>query len=177
MRSRAELRSSAEWLLRAALLATLAIALWRSMRPVAAVFGTRATSTTALARDLDAVVADPTIHAVDVGIDAMPSRTERDVLIALRKVGLAVRWNGSPPALAIEAVRVREPDDRARLLVAGGGTVPMSVVDSAGLLDTIRAKAGATVDVASIVGAVRVEHGKFAARAVAPAGESTRAVL
>jgi hypothetical protein len=158
-------------------LATLAIALWRSMRPVAALSTSRSTSTSALARDLDAVVSDPTVAALDVGIDAMPSRAERDLLIALRKVGLTVRWNGSPPAFAIEAVRVREPDDRARLLVVGAGSVPMSVADSAGVLDTIRAKAGATLDVASIVGAVRVERGTFAARAVAPTGQPNRAVL
>jgi hypothetical protein len=107
----------------------------------------------------------------------MPTRTEREALIALRRNGVAVHWTGAPPSLTLEATRVREPEARARLHVAGGGAQVIALVDSAGLLDTVRAGAGATVDAASIVGAVRAEQGKFVASAHAPAPDARRAVL
>ncbi|HEY5441689.1 MAG TPA: hypothetical protein VIJ90_10450 [Gemmatimonadaceae bacterium] len=177
MRSHAELRRAAEWLLRAALFAALGIALWRSLQHEGRASGSRSTSTSALARDLDAIISDPAVVAIDLAIDAMPSRAERDVLVALRRAGVTVRWRGTPPALAVEATRVREPDERARILVGAGTSTPISLVDSAGLLGTVRARTGATIEAATIVGAVRAQQGKFAARAVAPVGEPRRAVL
>ena len=177
MRSRADLRSTGEWVLRVALLAALGVALWRSLRPVEVSLTSRAVSASALGRDLDAMLTDPLLSAVDLTIDAMPSRAERELLMALRRAGVAVRWHGNPPALAIEAVRVREPDERTRLLIAGNGGVPLVLVDSAGLLDSIRGRSVATVDVASVVGAVRAEQGRFAARAVVGSSDPRRAVL
>ena len=177
MRSRADLRSTGEWVLRVALLAALGVALWRSLRPVEVSVTSRAVSASALGRDLDAMLTDPLLSAVDLTIDAMPSRAERELLMALGRAGVAVRWHGNPPALAIEAVRVREPDERTRLLIAGNGGVPLVLVDSAGLLDSIRGRSVATVDVASVVGAVRAEQGRFAARAVVGSSDPRRAVL
>ena len=177
MRSRADLRSTGEWVLRVALLAALGVALWRSLRPVEVSVTSRAVSASALGRDLDAMLTDPLLSAVDLTIDAMPSRAERELLMALGRAGVAVRWHGNPPTLAIEAVRVREPDERTRLLIAGNDGVPLVLVDSAGLLDSIRGRSVATVDVASVVGAVRAEQGRFAARAVVGSSDPRRAVL
>jgi hypothetical protein len=176
MRSRAERRRIGEWVLRAALLAVLVVALWRSLQRTDASRSARSTSTTALSKDLDAIAANADVDGIDLTIDAMPSRTDRDALAALRRNGVAVRWNGSPPPLALEATRAREPEARARLHVVGGAQV-LALVDSAGLLDSVRAGAGATVDASSIVGAVRAEQGKFAASAHAPIQETRRAVL
>ena len=177
MPSRAERRRVAEWALRAALLVALAVALWLSMRPTRAMTASHSTSTSALARDFDAIIANASVSSVDLGLDAMPSTAERDLLVALRRAGTTVRWHGTPRAMAIEGVRVREPDDRARILVTGLGSTPLALVDSAGLLDTVRAKAGATIDVASIVGAVRAEQGRFAARTRVATGGARKAVL
>ncbi|MEO8335267.1 MAG: hypothetical protein ABI664_09850 [bacterium] len=176
MRSRAEHRRAGEWVLRAALLAVLGIALWRSLQPLDALRSTRTATVSALKTNF-AGIANGAVSGVDLTIDAMPSRAQRDALIALRRSGVAVRWNGSPPALALEASRAREPEARARLHVIGGGTQPITLVDSAGLLDTVRAGAGATVHAANIVGAVRAEQGKFSATAHAPIQETRRAVL
>ena len=164
-------------MLRTTLLAALGVALWRSLPPVDVSATSRAVSASALGRDLDAMLTDPVLSAVDLTIDAMPSRAERELLMALRRAGVAVRWHGGPPALAIEAVRVREPDERTRLLVTGGGGAPIVLADSAGVLDSIRGGSVATVDVASVVGAVRAEQGRFAARAVVGSSGPRRAVL
>ena len=167
----------AEWLLRIALLIVLAVALWRSVQRATAARATRSIRASALARDLGPIVSTAAVSAVDVSADAMPSRAERDALMALRHAGVTVHWNGAPPPLVLEATRVREPDARTRVRVTGGGAMPVALVDSAGLLDTARTAAGATIEAASVVGAVRAEQGRFSARAYAPAPETRRAVL
>src|SRR5689334_9759151 len=117
MPSRAERRLVGEWVLRAALLATLGVALWRSLQPSSTSHVGRATSASAMERDLGRLVASSAVTSIDLTVDALPNRAERDALTALRRNGVAVRWNGSPPALAIEATRAREPEARARLHV------------------------------------------------------------
>ncbi|MEP6992518.1 MAG: hypothetical protein ABJA80_16410 [bacterium] len=176
MPSRAERRRTGEWALRAVLLAALGVALWRSLRPADEARSARAISASALSRELDAIVSSPSVRATDVFIDAMPSAAERGLLVALRRAGVAVRWHGAPPPLALEAMRVREPDERVRVLVAPT-SAPLALVDSAGLLDSVRARGGATVEAAGVVGAVRAEQGRFSAHAAAGAGQSRRAVL
>ncbi|MDB4888977.1 MAG: putative rane protein, partial [Gemmatimonadetes bacterium] len=177
MRSRAERRRVGEWVLRAALFAVLLVALWRSLQRTDTSRVARTTSATAFSKDLERIVASNAVGSVDLATDAMPSRADRDALVALRRNGVAVRWNGSPPPLALEATRAREPEARARLHIIGGGAQVLALVDSAGLLDSVRAGAGATVDAASIVGTVRVGAGTFAATAHAPKQETRRAVL
>ena len=115
--------------------------------------------------ELAGVLADARVKAVDLKIDAVPTRSERALLVALRRSGATVRWHDVPPALAIEAVRVREPDGRTRLLVFGGDSAAISLADSAGVLDTVHAKNGATIDAMTVVGSVRAQQGAFAARA------------
>jgi hypothetical protein len=177
MPSRAERRRIGEWVLRAALLAVLGVALWRSMQPASASHTGRATTVSTFARDLGQLAASSAVSSVDLSANALPNRAERDALTALRRNGVVVRWNGTPPSLAVEATRAREPEARARLHVTGGGAQTIALVDSAGLLDSIRAGSGATVEAASIVGAVRAEQGKFVASAYAPVQETRRAVL
>ena len=173
MRSRAELRVAAEWVARVALIAVLAIALWRSTRVAADTSTARSIKASALANDLAALAADAQVNAIDVDLDAMPSHGERDLLVGLRRASVAVHWHGAPPVLAIEATHVREPDDRARMLVVAGTMAPVALVDSAGGLDSIRAGSGATVDAEAIVGDVRAQQGRFAAR-VTPAPTAPR---
>ncbi len=177
MPSRAETREAAEWIARVALIAALAFALWRATREATIAGISRSTRASALAQDLPSVIADAKTIAIDVELDAMPSRAERDLLVALRRSGVGVRWHGSPPVLAIETARVREPDDRARVLVVSGTNAPVALVDSAGVLDSVRANSGATIDAEATVGDVRAEQGRFAARASAPAADVRRAVL
>ncbi len=163
MPSRAELRVPVEWALRGALVVALATALWRSVQPATASSLTRTVAASALGRELGGVVADPRVTTVDVAIDVMPTRADRDMLVASRRAGMLVRWHDLPPALAIEVVRGREPDARSRVLVVAEDSAALALADSAGLIDTVRATGGATIDVATIVGSVRVQQGAFSA--------------
>ena len=177
MRSRTDLRVASEWVARVTLIAVLAMALWRSTRAAEDISIARSIKASALASALAPLAADAQVTAVDVDIDAMPSNAERDMLVALGRAEVVVRWHGAPPVLAIEATRVREPDDRARILVFSGSTAPVALVDSAGVLDSIRAGSGATIDAEAIVGAVRAEQGRFAARATPSPTAPRHAVL
>ena len=177
MRSRAELRIAAEWVARVALIAVLAAALWRATRDPATTGISRTTKASELRTTLSGLATAANVSAVNVDIDAMPSAAERDLLVAMRRAGVDVRWHGSPAVLAIEVARVREPDDRARVMVVSGNTSPSSLADSAGVLDTVHAGAGATIDAEAVVGDVRAEQGRFAARASAPPSDKRRAVL
>ena len=177
MRSRAELRVAAEWVARVTLIAVLAFALWRSMRDPAADAVSRATKASELRTTLARLATAANVKSVDVDIDAMPSAAERDMLVAMRRAGVDVHWHGTPAVLAIEVARVREPDDRARVLVVSGNPSATALADSAGVLDTVRAGAGATIDAEAVVGAVRAEQGRFAARASASPSDKRRAVL
>ena len=165
----------AEWVLRAALFVVLVMALWRSVR------GDELSARTVVARasslSVPSLANDASLSAVDLVADAFPARAQRDALVALRRAGVSVRWSGSPPALAVDAGRVREPDGRARVLVVHGSAAPIAIVDSAGLLDSVRASTGATVEAASVVGAVRAQQGAFRASALAPDATTRRAVL
>ena len=172
MRSRVELRVATEWVLRGALLASLGAAFWLSVRAAPQRNDVRSLTASSLGEQLVGVMADRRVQAVDVKIDVMPARGDRALLVALRRAGVAVRWHDVPPALAIEAVRVREPDGRTRILVSAGDRSAIALGDSAGALDTVHAQSGATIDAATIVGSVRAQLGPFAARASTSTAES-----
>ncbi|CAN5911825.1 hypothetical protein BH11GEM1_BH11GEM1_13140 [soil metagenome] len=172
MPSRAELRVATEWVLRGALLASLGTALWLSVWSAASSTDARSLVASRLGEQLVGVIADRRVQAVDVKVDVMPTRGDRALLVALRRAGVAVHWHDVPPALAIEAVRVREPDGRTRMLVSAGDSSAIVLSDSAGVLDTVRAHSGATIDATTIVGGVRAQQGAFVARASTSAAEA-----
>ncbi|NUS47973.1 MAG: hypothetical protein HOQ15_10315, partial [Gemmatimonadaceae bacterium] len=116
MPSHVEPRRAGEWGLRGALVLLLAVALWRAIREQPAGAETRRARASALARTLDDATRGDRIGALDVAVDAMPSPVERDWLAALRRAGVAVRWSGAVPTLALTAERVREPAAPLRLL-------------------------------------------------------------
>jgi len=178
MRSRGERRVASEWVLRGVLVTALAAALWGSVRTVSSSSSARTMVASALGKELGGVIADQRVTVLDVKIDAMPTRTDRALLVAFRRAGATVRWHDVPPALAIEAVRVREPAARTRVLVSADDSAAISLADSAGVLDTVRAQSGATIDVATIVGSVHAQQGAFAARArLVTTGSKPGAVL
>jgi hypothetical protein len=177
MLSRADVGLVAEWSLRIVLVGALSVALWRSLRTDEHSSTSRSTTTTGLVRELSAAVANSAIASLDLTLDAMPSHAQRDVLIASRRAGISVHWHGAPPALAIEATSVREPDGHARLFVTGGAGAPLALADSAGILDSVPASAGVTIDAASVVGGIRAQQGRFAATTFVAASAPRRAVL
>ena len=177
MPSRADTRVAVEWLLRVALIALLGWALWRTTRSSAASPDAVAVDARNVDAEIARLVAAPAPASIDVSMDQGLSRSQRDALVALRRAGSAVRWHGTSPALAIEAVREREPDARGRLLIAAGDSSSIALADSAGALDTVRAGGGATVDVGTLVGSVRAALGRHSATTLAPPATPRGAVM
>jgi hypothetical protein len=177
MRSRAELRSAVEWLLRAALLVALGVALWHSLRRDEVLGVSRVVPASAMSSGITDAMRTTEITSLVVSMDVIPSRADRDALAALRRAGVAVSWHGAVPALAMEIVRVREPDARSLALLTSDAGPALALTDSAGLIDSVSATGGATVDAATVVGGVRAVRGGFAAIARPAPAEPRRAVL
>lgn len=178
MRSRGELRSAGEWALRIALVASLAFALWRSVRGSRAGGAGLAATAATLAPALRDATGTAAIGAIDVAVDgAIPPR-RRAWLVALRHAGVDVRWHGSPAALALAADRAREPVSAVRLgLVADAGRAVV-LADSVGTIDSLRANDGAAgFEVFDAVGVVRARRDGFAATVAVPLPASRRDVL
>ena len=180
MPSRADLRRSTEWVLRAIVLVVLAVVLWRELRAHAGAPTTGehriATTSAELATQLRTLASSPAVDAMDVELHAFPSVRQRDWLRAARGAGVTVRWHGALPPTAIEATTVREPEPRTRLLVATDGH-PLAISDSVGLIDSVRSQAGASVEGADLVGELRAARAGFVARAPLPRAAARRAVL
>ena len=178
MRSPADARRVAEWGLRAALVALLAVALWRALRDGPPAAASRSVRTSALAAALREASVGARVGSVDLEADSMPAAAHRAWLGALRGAGVAVRWRGDPPTLGIAAERVREPDAPVRVLLAADTGATLALSDSAGALDTVRtASGGATVETPDVVGAVRARRGAWTAEIARPPAGARRAVL
>ena len=177
MRSHGNVRRVAEWLLRALLFTALGVALWRSMRHVESVPYTRGVLPETLERELRHAMTRSDGLSLELSVDSSPSRSDRDALVALRRSGVPVRWTGMIPPMALEVVRTREPSADSRLLLVGGERQPVTLSDSAGTLETVRAESGATVETGTLVGAVRAAHGRFIAVSPVPPDDQRRAVL
>lgn len=177
MRSRAESRRGAEWLLRVALVALLAVALWRSLHPAAPASRARAAHAGTLGSALREATESAAIGELTVDATSPPTPAQRDWLRALRAAGVRVRWHGRVPSLALAAQGVREPAAGTRILLAADSGATALFRDSAGALDSlVMLRGGASLE-SELVGAVtaRVGHA-VASIPVPPAGER-RAVL
>lgn len=163
-------------MLRAMLVATLAIALWRSVRAAGAGARSDAVRASALGDWLDRATASPRIGALSVEVDTALGPARRDWLVALRRAGLRVSWRGEVPSLAVAADRAREPAASARVRLVGDSGVSV-IRDSIGVIDSVRAGNGASIDAPDLVGTVTVRRGAFSASAALPAREQRRAVL
>ena len=178
MPSRADVRRGGEWTLRLALVAMLALSLWRAMSQQAPGPATRA----ARAGDLDPTLAEATrtdrVGALDIEMNAFPAPAQRAWLVALRRAGVEVRWRGAVPVMAVAAERVREPRAAVRVLLASGPDAAFVLSDSAGALDSLRVSAaGATLEAEDVVGAVRARQGAYVSSVGAPLTAPRREVL
>ncbi len=178
MRSLADPRRAAEWLLRAALVLALGASLWRALRPHEPLTATRRTDTAALMRALAEATRTPSLTALDVEMREAPTPVQRAWLVALRRAGVAVRWHGDVSSLALEALPVREPRGGYRLLLAADSGRHVVLSDAAGVIDSVRmAGAGALVETGGISNGVTATDGAWAARSAIPSAVEQRAVL
>jgi hypothetical protein len=178
MPSRAERRLAGEWVLRAVLLAGLVLALWRALHEPSAGAESRATGTASLARTLDDATRGARIGAIDLTVDALPTPAQRAWLAALNAAGIPVHWRGTLPALGLSAERVREPDAPVRVLLAADTGAMVALSDSAGALETLRAReGGASLEANDVVGTVQARRGAYLATAALPPATAQRDVL
>jgi len=176
MPSRAEWRRSGEWTLRLVLVATLAIALWRSTSDVQPGAASESATTSSLASALHRATSSERVGALDLIVDGTLSPMQRDWIAALRHAGVRVSWHGDVPALAIAVDRAREPVARARVRLVADSGAPVAVSDSVGAIDSVRT-AVASLEASDVVGLVTARRGRFSASAAVPARADRRDVL
>ena len=177
MPSRAEWRRWGEWALRLALVIALAVALWRSIhaaRPGAVTVSTRAS---ALAEALQRATSTGRVGALDLSVDAALSPVQRAWLAALRRAGVRVAWQGDVPAIALSTELAREPVARARVRVVADSGAIVVLGDSVGVIDSVQAGSGATIETSEVVGRVTARQGRFAASSPTPGRADRRDVL
>jgi hypothetical protein len=172
MRSRAEVRRAGEWVLRAAIIAGLALSLWRAVHEPVAGAERRAATSGALARTLDDATRGARIGSIDLEVDSLPTAVQRGWLAALNAAGVPVRWRGTLPALGVSAERGREPEAPVRVLLTADTGATVALSDSVGPLDTLRTRGGgASLEAADVVGMVQARRGAYSATvALPPAG-------
>jgi hypothetical protein len=157
MPSRAEIRVRLEHVLRAIVLAALAVMLWQTLQgrsnSVSQSVNARGAGVgNALAKWSAMGKAPARIH---VQLDSLPSPRDRAWLGALAGAGSSVTWSGDIPSMMIDAGPVASPAGGAKILVAApsGSAVVMS--DDIGVIDTVRAQgAGAALAINSLAGSV-----------------------
>lgn len=177
MPSRADWRRAAEVGGRLALVAILAVALWRSgraSRPGAVTVAARAS---AVDDALHRATSTGRVGEVTVQVDAALSPAQRAWLVALRRAGARVRWHGAPPTIAVSAERAREPVASVRIRIVADSGSPLVLADSVGVVDTVRATSGASLEATDVVGVVSARRGAFGAAAAVPPREDRRDVL
>lgn len=87
----------------------------------------------------------PSSVSLHASIDAAPSPFAIAWLAALRHAGHGVSWSGSPPAAAVAAESMVEPNGGIRVNVAAPGGSRLTLADAAGTIDSARvANLGAT---------------------------------
>lgn len=177
MPSRADWRRAAEWASRIALIVALGVALWRSVRASASGSTSIAMSAASPGDALARATTSPRIGAVNVDVDGTLSVQQLAWMVALRRGGVAVRWSGSPPALAVAADRAREPVAPVSMRLVADSGARLVVGDSVGVIDSVRALPAAMVDAPDVAGSVSARLGTYAATALVPAPVERREVL
>jgi hypothetical protein len=116
--------------------------------------------------------------SINVEIDTVPSRLERDWLAALGASGSKVSWTGDLPAVMIDAQPVASPAGGIRIRIAAPHGSRVEIADEAGVIDSVETSgAGASLTVASTVGRLTGRVAKSAARTFATDSVTLKKVL
>jgi hypothetical protein len=141
MPSRAEMRARVEHVLRAFVIAVLAVMLWQSLHEQTNSGGqtvsARGIGCDALAEWSGTAKAPRRIH---VQLDSVPSTIERAWLGALAGAGSSVTWSGDLPPVMIDAQSIASPIGGTKLLIAAPSGSSVVLSDDVGVIDTVRAQ-------------------------------------
>lgn len=154
MPSRAEMRVRLEHVLRAIVIAALAVMLWQSLREQTDSNGqsvrARRVGGGVLARWSSASRAPAAIH---LQLDSVPAPVERAWLGALSGAGSTVTWSGDLPPVMIDAQPVASPIGGSKVSIAAPDGSPVVIGDDIGVIDTIRTQnRGASLALNSVTG-------------------------
>ena len=163
--------------LRLLLVAVLATALWRSVRAARSGARVETARASTLSELLQRATTSERIGAVNVSVDRTLSPMQRDWLAALRNAGVRVHWHGEPLAIAVSADRAREPVARARVRLVADSEGSTVISDSVGVIDSVRAVGGASLETSDVVGRVTARQGGFSASARVPGRAERHDVL
>lgn len=101
-----------------------------------------------------------------------------DWLAALRRSGHVVSWSGSPPAVALSAEAMSDPNGAVRIDVAAPNGVVVQLRDDASAIDSVRVtQFGASVISPMVVGAIVGHVGSQQFSTAAPDSSPVRAVV
>ena len=129
------MRSRAEWSLRAAALAALALLLWGSLRPSDSRAGVTV-SRGALDRTLVHATRHP-VSSIAVELDSTPSPVQREWLAAIRAAGTELAWRADLAPIVIGASMVPEPEGRVRVAIGARDSARVVLSDALGAIDTL----------------------------------------
>lgn len=137
--------------------------LWLAWRPPAAAAPRVAADRTAALPALLSQATRAPVSQLDLTIDSIPGRREREWVRALAGAGTAVTWRRADsasapegvPGVAITAEPVADPSGRTRLVAMGQPGAALAIADAAGSIDSAVVSAGgARVIAATIDGGV-----------------------
>jgi len=141
------MRLRGEQLLRAIVIAVLAVMLWRSLGSgrdnSPASVDNRGVGSNALAKWSTLATAPRGIH---LRLDSVPSPVQREWLSALAGAGSSVTWSGSLPPLMIDARPIAAPTGGTRVFVSAPRGSSVALSDDIGAIDTLRTQSmGASI--------------------------------
>ena len=160
-------RRSGEAALRAALLASLAAAIYLAAtsinaRPDASAAG----DDIALQRALRDWSTSSSPKSAVIRFDSTPSAATRAWAASLRGAGTALTWSSPLPVLGVSVEAVPDPKGKNRISISGPTGKRVAIADSLGAIDTVAIKsAGASLGPLVVHGAVHAASGKAAATA------------
>jgi len=153
--------------LRAALLAALALLLWRSVRPAGAP-EVAVAARGAIEGTLVRATREP-VGALSLDLDSVPGPVHRDWLRAVGLAGTNVTWKAHDVApIAVAAAMAPEPEGRIRVSMAGPDGARVVLADALGAVDTLRVDAVSTGSLLLRTASGPVAAGASGVRATAP---------
>jgi hypothetical protein len=160
------LRLLGEWTLRALAIVTLAWAAVASLRPESSV-PLEHVGITQLPTALPRLTFQAPAAGIHVSLDSAPSRLDRDWLVALRRAGTPVTWDGRLRPLAISAEPMGDPRGEIVVRVAAPRGAAVGVADRAGSFDTVAvASEGMAMRVPEVIGMAAATMEQQQARAI-----------
>jgi hypothetical protein len=157
MPSRAEMRVRVEQVLRAIVIAALALMLWQSLQEesdsVSKSISARGAGVGSALAEWSSMSKPP--RGIHAELDNTPSPLERAWLGALSGAGSRVTWSGAISPVMIEAEPVASPAGGTRILLAAPSGSSIAISDDVGPIDTLQAQhMGGSLGLSSTAGRV-----------------------